>query len=181
MMSVSSWTIIISSLACFTAVFMVITFYVLAQATRRYKEGTGSPFKLAYKKRKPSSRNDNSSKSLSSSRARSLKSLHAYASDLAVEAERDSRRVFEKSSTFEYWWDDSNMFKPSGRLHTTPMFYQGGRKGLQKIETSRKELNKMPVVHEMAEKNAASRNGNTMSPGCDAVRIEDEKKGDFKL
>ena len=179
MMSVSSWTIIIISLACFTAVFMVITFYVLAKATRRYKEGTGSPFKLVYKKRKSSARNDNLSKAFSSGRARSLKSLHAYESDLAVEAERESRRVFEKSSAFEYWWDDSNIF--SGRFHTTPMFYQGGRKGLEKIETSRKELNKMPVVHEIAEKNAASWNSDTMSPGCDAARIEDEKKGDFKL
>ena len=146
---------------------------------------TGSPFKLAYKKRKPSTRNDNLSKSLSSSRARSLKSLHAYESDLAVEAERDSRRIFEKSSAFEYWWDDNNMFKapskPSGRFHTTPVFYQGGSEGLENIETSRKELNRMPVVHVMAENNAASWNGNVMPPGCDAVRTEDEKKGDFKL
>ncbi|CAB4013291.1 Hypothetical predicted protein [Paramuricea clavata] len=186
-MSLPTWIIISTSLACFTAVFMITTFCVLARAVRGYKElGTGSPFKLTYSKRKPSTRNDNLHKSLASSRACSLKSLHAYESNLAIEAERDSRHIFERSSAFEYWWDDNNKFttpKPSGRFHTIPMFYHGGRKEFGKAGNSGNGLEKMSNVDRMSRQNAASWAGNIDRTGYDAVNPEDNNKptGDLKL
>lgn len=90
---------------------------------------SGSPFKLAYHKPKLSVGNENEAKSLSANRASSLKSLHAYKSDLAVEAERESRRILDRSSAFEYWWDNNRLTssKPSGRFYTIPIFYHGNR------------------------------------------------------
>jgi hypothetical protein len=70
--------------------------------------------------------------------------------------------------------------KPSGRFYTMPMFYQGGKKKLERVKKSGNESDKMLGVRAMAEKNVASLGGNT-NPGCVEMRIEDGKKGDFKL
>ena len=133
---------------------------------------TGSPFKLTYHKRKPSG--SDLSNFLTTSRARSLKSLHAaYASDLAVEAERDSRRIFERSSAFEYWWDDNNMSttsKPNGRFYTMPIFYHG------KVGNNGNVPEKISRVDGMSRGNASSWGGNINQAGCD-----NKPKGDLKL
>ena len=115
-----------------------------------------------------------------------MKSLHAYESNLAIEAERDSRHIFERSSAFEYWWDDNNKFttpKPSGRFHTIPMFYHGGRKEFGKAGNGGNGPGKMSNVDGMPRKNAASWADNIDRTGYDAINPEDNNKptGDLKL
>ena len=78
-----------------------------------------------------------------SSRACSLTSLN-YRPDLAVEAERDARRIIEKSSVFENWWDQDEDVQESngirytentrtkklkGRFFTHPQYHGSTKKG----------------------------------------------------
>ena len=67
-----------------------------------------SPLKLSYSARKRSNNDSTSVGKSEFSRARSFTSLQACETSLAVQSERDSRRVIEKSSAFDYWWDDNN-------------------------------------------------------------------------
>lgn len=118
-----------------------------------------SPFKLSYSKKSPPEMAEKLERSLSKSRTRSLKSLHTYEADLAVQAEWDSRHIFERSSAFEYWWGDSKFTttKPSGRFYTLPMFYHGSRKDCGKVGNVRNGPEKTDGMY---SKHSASWAGN---------------------
>ena len=108
---------------------------------------------------------ENLEKSLAKSRACSLRSLHAYEADLAVQAERDSRHIFERSSAFEYWWDDNSKLatpKPSSRFHTLPIFYHGSKKDFCKAGNFRNGPEKADGMY---SKHSASWAGNINRTG----------------
>lgn len=95
---------------------------------------SGSPYKLNYSKRNTSTRNADmlmAKKPSTSRRESRLDTRGMYESDLVVEAERESRRLFERSAVFEYWWDDKNISntfeKRTGRFNTMPLFFHGER------------------------------------------------------
>ncbi|XP_028401645.1 uncharacterized protein LOC114524687 [Dendronephthya gigantea] len=176
-MSMSSWTIVGIAMLCFAGATIFITFCIIAIAFREYINGSGSPFKLAYNKQKPSVRNENEVKSLSANRACSLKSLHAYKPDLAVEAERDSRRILDRSSAFEYWWDDNKFkttSKPSGRFYTIPIFYHGNRSDMGKAGGNFTEPMKTSNIDGVTKNYASSWAGNSLDR-------DGYTKGDLKL
>ena len=135
---------------------------------------------MSYSKRSDS-RSENLSP-LSISGQRSLKSLHAYKPDLAVEAERDSRYIFERSSNFEYWWGDNKNIastKPSGRFHTIPVFYHGARIDFGKAEN----IGNTPGsgVNGMYKKHSASWPSDLKRTACDTMKVDNEFKGDIEL
>lgn len=113
---------------------------------------SSSPFKLTYSARK-SSKDIQRYPVYFSTRARSLNSWNDYQTDLAVEAERDARRVIEKLSMFEYWWDDNEMsltgsnFKnknaktktPTEKFSSHPQYQKSAKTDSKRLNNSEKD------------------------------------------